>query len=170
MLKGKSCFLLIFFLSLALGLLWTASQGFAKIYFSEDFESYKEGDEIVDVSDVWIIGESRLNPPGGVASKKQAHGGRMSAIFDRQSVMGVTLDELDLPDNYVAAVWFYHDSKQNPQPDCVIIMGEGKPASNPWPLGTGKWLGIGTRSLALNQKNYTYRDKTGTGKYEGGVM
>lgn len=163
MLKDRGCFLLVFLLSLTLGVL--VSPGSAAIYFAEDFESYKEGDEIVDVSD-WIFAENAT--AGGMASKKQALSGEMSAVFDRISVMGVTLGELNLPGNYVVSVWFYHDSKQDPQPDCVAIMGtgDGWPGGQEPAGGTASWLGIGTRSQALNQDNYAYRDKTGTGLYE----
>ncbi len=136
--------------------------GYAEVYVNEDFEQFTEGDDIGEESDLWEMTEPQDGPVGaGVASSKQAHSGRMSALFDDARCMGFPFAPLGLPDSYVVSTWFYHDSTQSPPPDGIVTM-----IPDAYPGGGGSWIGIGTRTQAVEVENYAYRDKTATGIYE----
>ena len=146
------------FLILAL----SSTFGYSEIYVNEDFEQFADGDEIAEESDFWEMTEPQDNPVGaGIASSKQAHSGKISAMFDDARCMGFPFADLGLPDSYVVSTWFYHDSTQSPPPDAIVTM-----IPDAYPGGGGTWMGMGTRIEAVEKKNYAYRDKTGTGIYE----
>lgn len=137
--KAKSIFLVFAILSLAI------TTCYAVIYVNEDFENYANGDDIIKKEDLWVLTEPQDNPVGGgIASSKQAHSGKISAIFDQAQCMGFPYAELQLPDTYVISTWFYHDSKQMPPPDAFVII-----IPDTFPGGGNTWMGLGTRIQAI---------------------
>jgi hypothetical protein len=151
-----------YFYTIILILALSSAPGYAEIYVNEDFEQFADGDDIGKNSDFWEMTEPDDSPVGpGVASSKQAHSGKISALFDDGQCMGFPFANLNLPDNYVVSTWFYHDSTQSPPPDAIVTM-----IPDTYPGGGNFWMGIGTRIEALERENYTYRDKTATGIYE----
>jgi len=144
--------------ALVITVFWIASPGLANTYFSEDFESYKAGDDITEKSDLWEMTEE--NPiSGGIASTEQSLSGSVSALFEGMHNMGFSFQELDLPETYVVSCWFFHDAEQSPPPEAVVTLADVFPV-------TGNWFGVGTKSEAVKEEDYTYRDKKGTGTYE----
>lgn len=154
--KIKCFFIAIMILTLS------STFGFAKIYVNEGFEQFAEGVDIGQKSDFWEMTEPADNPVGaGIASSKQAHTGKISALFDKGQCMGFPFANLKLPGNYIVSTWFYHDSKQTPPPDAIVIL-----IPDAYPGGGNFWIGMGTRTQAVVLQDYAYRDKTGTGIYE----
>lgn len=147
--------------ALVIAVFWIALPGFAKIYFSENFESYKDGDDLVKKVDFWVMTDLDSNPiGGGIASTKQSlPNGHVSALFEEKRSMGFSFEKLKLPKTYVVSCWFYHDAKQSPPPQAIVNMAESLTSS-------GTWLGVGTMPEAVEPQNYTYRDKKGTKIYE----
>lgn len=155
----KAIYSVVFALGFAVTVFWYASFGYAEVYFFEDFESFSNGDDIAEKSDVWEV----LDDAGtsGMASTEVAHTGRVSCVLEGKSCIGYNLTALnpELPDSYVASVWYYHDADQDPAPDANFVFGDVVPVWNDAIL-------VGTRSVAPDAKNYTYRDKKGTGVVE----
>lgn len=150
------------FYAAVLVLTLSSVSGYAKVYVNEDFEQFSDGDDIAEESDFWEMTEPQDNPVGaGIASSKQALSGKMSALFDDARCMGFPFADLELPDSYVVSTWFYHDSTQDPPPDAIVTM-----IPDAYPGGGGNWMGMGTRTEAVELENYAYRDKTGTSIYE----
>jgi len=96
----------------------------------------------------------------GIASTKVAHTGQVSCVLVGNSCIGyqLALNE-ELPDSYVASVWYYHDADQDPAPDANFVFGDIVPVWNDAIL-------VGTRSVAPKPNNYTYRDKKAAGVVE----
>ncbi|MFC1717536.1 hypothetical protein ACFL6S_28000 [Candidatus Poribacteria bacterium] len=155
----KARYLMVFLLGLAVTMFWSINSGYAEIYFLEDFESFSNGDDIAEKSDPWEV----LDDAGasGIASTEVSHTGQVSCVLDGKSCIGynLALNQPDLPDSYVASVWYYHDAGQSPPPDANFIFGDVVPVWHDAILA-------GTRSVAPDPKNYTYRDKKGTGAVE----
>ena len=97
----------------------------------------------------------------GIASTEVAHTGRVSCLLEGKSCIGYNLAAWnpELPDSYVASVWYYHDADQDPAPDANFVFADVIPVWHDAIL-------VGTRSVAPDPKNYTYRDKKGTGTVE----
>jgi len=151
-----------YLLSIVSLLIFVVGTTHAEIYFSDDFESYEDGQEIANEANAWEVTEPQDNPVGGgIASTKQAHSGNTSAMFDAAQNMGFPFAPLTLPDSYAMSTWFYHDPNQDPQPDAVVIL-----IPDTYPEGGNSWIGMGTRIQAVNLANYSYRDKLGSGLYE----
>lgn len=152
-----SC-LMVFLLSFVVTMFWYASSGYAKIYFFEDFESFAAGDDIAEKGDAWEVLDGAQ--ASGIASTVVAHTGQVSCVLEGNSCIGYNLALYpELPDSYVASVWYYQDAKQSPPPDADFVFGDVVPVWNDAIL-------VGTRSIAPDPKNYTYRDKKGTGVEE----
>jgi hypothetical protein len=156
--KMKVSCLLVFLLGFAVLMFWDVSSGYAEIYLYEDFESFSDGDDIVDKSDSWELLDGAQAP--GIASAEVVHTGQLSCVLQGNSCIGhnLTLNP-ELPDSYVASVWYYHDADQSPAPDANFVFADVVPVWNDAIL-------VGTRSVAPKPDNYTYRDKKGAGIVE----
>jgi hypothetical protein len=154
----KVTYLAAFLVGFSVTMFWSVSFAPAKVYLFEDFESFSDGDDIAEKSDVWEVMENA--PAGGIASSEVAHTGQISCVLDGHTCLGynLALNE-ELPDSYVASVWYYHDADQDPAPDANFVFGDVVPVWNDAIL-------VGTRSTAAKSENYTYRDKKGTGAVE----
>jgi len=150
----KVTYLTVFFLGFAVTMFWYASSAYAKIYFFDDFESFSDGDDIAQKSDFWEVLDGAQ--ASGIASTKVAHTGQVSCVLVGNSCIGHNLAlDAELPDSYVASVWYYHDADQDPAPDADFVFADVVPVWNDAVL-------VGTRSIAPDPKNYAYRDKKGT--------
>jgi hypothetical protein len=151
--KMKAMYLLVFVLSFAVAMFWCAGSGRAEIYFFEDFEGYSDGDDVANESDIWEVLDAAQ--ASGIASTVVAHTGQMSCVLQGNSCIGINLDlSVDMPESFVASVWYYHDADQDPPPDSNFVFGDVVPIWNDAIL-------VGTRSVAPDPDNYTYRDKKG---------
>ena len=148
----------VFLLGFVVLMLWNVSSGYAEIYLYEDFESFSAGDDLVEKGDFWELLDGAQAP--GMASTEVAHTGRVSCVLQGNSCIGYNL-ALDpgLPESYVASVWYYHDADQSPAPDANFVFADVVPVWNDAIL-------VGTRSVAPDPDNYTYRDKKGAGIVE----
>ena len=153
----KTTYLVMFLLGFAVALYWNARDGYAKVYFFEDFESFSDGDNIAEKSDAWEVFDGAQ--ASGIASTRLAHTGKVSCVLEGNSCIGYNFLNKELPDSYVASVWYYHDANQSPPPDANFVFADVVPVWNDAVL-------VGTRSIAPKPKNYTYRDKKGTGIVE----
>ena len=154
----KVTYLMVFVLSFAVVMFCGVSSGYAEIYFFEDFEGLSDGDDVAQESDVWeVLDDAQAS---GIASTVVAHTGQVSCVLQGNSCIGynLALDE-GLPESYVASVWYYHDADQDPPPDANFIFGDVVPVWHDAIL-------VGTRSVAPDTDNYTYRDKKGTATVE----
>jgi len=149
----KVMYLLVFVLSFGVAMFWSAGSGRAEIYFYEDFESYSDGDDVAQKSDDWEVLDDAT--ASGTASNVVAHTGQMSCVLQGNSCIGYNLAlDPDIPESYVASVWYCHDADQDPPPGANFVFGDVTPVWSDAIL-------VGTRSVAPNPDNYTYRDKKG---------
>lgn len=150
----KVIYLMVFLMGFAVMVFWDASSVYAKIYFLEDFENFSDGDDIAQKSDFWEVLDGAQ--ASGIASTRVAHRGQVSCVLEGNSCIGHNLAlNPELPDSYVASVWYYHDADQSPAPDANFVFADIVPVWNDAIL-------VGTRSIAPDPRNYTYRDKKGT--------
>lgn len=148
----------VLLLGFAVAIFWSAGFASAEIYVLDDFESYSDGDDIAEKSDIWEVMENAA--AGGIATAEVACTGQLSCVLDGHTCLGynLALNE-NLPDSFVASIWYYHDAGQDPPPDANFAFADSAPVWSDAIL-------VGTRSVATKPKNYTYRDKKGTGAVE----
>ena len=59
-------YLSVFLLGFAVLMFWNVSSGYAEIYLYEDFESFSDGDDIVEKGDFWELLDGAQAPGHGV--------------------------------------------------------------------------------------------------------
>ena len=121
----------------------------AKIYLSDDFESYNVG-ELLNNGDIWIIHQDASAPGEASDSISRPPGGK-SGYFPGRSGIKHIFAAGDLPEEFYISACYYHDSSGDPPHYMLVFKGPGG----------NDWLGVGTVETV---SNYSVRDKLGTGQ------